>query len=489
MSLKHFLLGVLACAILISSYSFCGFFVAKAGAELFNKASSVIMVRDGQKTTITMNNDFQGDVKDFAMVIPVPVVLKRNQIKLGDQSLFQFLDAYSAPRLAMYYDESPCIGTARTMYEATYIDGQSVSVAGTRSVKRKLSSVKIEAEYQVGEYDILVLSSKDSDDLKTWLVENGYKLPAKAEEVLKPYILSKMKFFVVKVNLEKQKELGVINLRPLKISFETPKFMLPIRLGMANAKEYQDLIIYALTRHGRVECSNYKNNKIPTDFEIPLFVNSSFGSFYKALFDNTWAKKKNAVYLEYAWDLSSTNPVKCDPCVGTPPEYEQLTKAGVDWLKLTPSQFGGNTFDGQAFITRMHVRYDRENFPQDLVFVETPNQEKFQGRYVIHTPAHVPSNCDEAYNYYQKVYERRLAELDNYKKYTESTVAQNYEYANEYKKLMDSEENRLIKEGKSDKIKKGGFGNNYLTKRGLAISIILLLIVGAYKLSLRNKVS
>ena len=72
-------------------------------------------------------------------------------------------------------------------------------------IKRKQESVKIEAKYIVGEYDILILSAKESRGLKTWLNENGYKIPANAEEVLDPYIKSNLKFFVVKVNEEEKK--------------------------------------------------------------------------------------------------------------------------------------------------------------------------------------------------------------------------------------------------------------------------------------------
>ena len=73
---------LLCCMVTQNVWAFCGFYVAKAGAELFNNKSQVILVRDGNKTTITMASDFNGDVKDFAMVVPVPVVLKREDIKV-----------------------------------------------------------------------------------------------------------------------------------------------------------------------------------------------------------------------------------------------------------------------------------------------------------------------------------------------------------------------------------------------------------------------
>ena len=114
-------------------------------------------------------------------------------------------------------------------------------------------------KYLVGEYDILILSAKESSGLKTWLTENGYKIPADAEEVLEPYIKSNLKFFVVKVNEKEKQKLNNNFLRPIQISFNSPKFMLPIRLGMANADGDQDLIVYAFTRKGRIESTNYRN--------------------------------------------------------------------------------------------------------------------------------------------------------------------------------------------------------------------------------------
>ena len=89
------------------AHAFCGFYVGKADAGLFNEASQVILVRDGERTVISMLNDYKGDPKEFALVVPVPQVLQREQIHIGDKELFERVDAYSAPRLAEYYDPDP----------------------------------------------------------------------------------------------------------------------------------------------------------------------------------------------------------------------------------------------------------------------------------------------------------------------------------------------------------------------------------------------
>src|SRR3954468_24150116 len=77
---------------------FCGFYISKADTKLFNKASQVVLVRDGDRTVMTMVNDFKGELKEFAVVIPVPTFLRREQIHVGNKALVDHLDAYSAPR-------------------------------------------------------------------------------------------------------------------------------------------------------------------------------------------------------------------------------------------------------------------------------------------------------------------------------------------------------------------------------------------------------
>src|SRR3954469_2360003 len=91
------------------AFAFCGFYVAKGDAKLFNHASQVAIVRDEDRTVMTMSNDFQGDPKEFAVVIPVPTKIERGQIHIQDKALIDHLDAYSAPRLVEYFDPDPCM--------------------------------------------------------------------------------------------------------------------------------------------------------------------------------------------------------------------------------------------------------------------------------------------------------------------------------------------------------------------------------------------
>lgn len=394
--------------------AFCGFYVSKADGTLKNKTSQVIIVHDGDRNVITMYNDFKGNMKDFAMVVPVPVVLKKSDIKVVDQSLFNTLNEYSQPRLVEYYDRNPCENMEYD--DKAKVAGAALNdvvVSGYSANKRSLG-VKIEAKYVVGEYDILILSAKESSGLQTWLTENGYKIPDGAEEVLGPYIKSNLKFFVVKVNESEKKKLPGNFLRPIQISFSSTKFMLPIRLGMANAEGNQDMIVYAFTKKGRIECTNYRTVSLPTGKNIPLFVENNFQNFYANLFQHQWKMEgKSVAMLEYAWDVSPKNFMKCDPCVASAPSVQDLVQSGVWWITHTDNNSNEDEdYSAHVYFTRMHIRYNRSAFPQDLLFQETANTENFQSRYIITHPATGDFNCEAGKKYLEQLKERRRDELE-----------------------------------------------------------------------------
>ena len=102
------LLGLLAVSAARDAQAFCGFYVAKADAKIFNKASQVVLVREGDRTVLTMASDFKGEPKEFAVVVPVPTFLEKDQIHVGERAPVEHLDAYTSPRLVEYFDGDPC---------------------------------------------------------------------------------------------------------------------------------------------------------------------------------------------------------------------------------------------------------------------------------------------------------------------------------------------------------------------------------------------
>ena len=395
--------------------AFCGFYAGRADANLFNEASQVVLVRDGNRTVLSTLNDYKGPLTEFALVVPTPTTLQKGQVRIADKLTFERLDAYSSPRLAEYRDTDPCqlnFGWGLQPI-ASFTDVQAIrmlSGVAQTSASNQALGVTVEVQYTLGEYDIVSLSATQSDGLETWLRENGYSIPKGASAALKPYINQGMKFFVAKVNLQEQAKTGYTALRPLQFAFESEKFMLPLRLGMLNAPadKAQDLIVYALTRQGRVESSNYRTVKLPANQNLPFFTKPAFQDFYKALFDNQAGKEQHrVVFTEYFWDMGW-----CDPCAADPLSAQELRNAGVFWVAgdadaqfeamrapagtpvpkiMLPPGGGGAQ---PVVLTRLHVRYTANTFPEDLMFSQTRDRENWQTRYVIQQPFDSsPSAC------------------------------------------------------------------------------------------------
>jgi hypothetical protein len=402
-------LTILALGTASVANAFCGFYAGKADANLFNEASQVVMVRDGKRTVLSMLNDYQGPLSEFALVVPTPTTLQKGQVRVAEKLTFERLDAYSSPRLAQYHDSDPCRVNFNWGWDAR--PPMPVAAASMRTVpmptvaapaaRDKALGVTVEAQYTLEEYDIVSLSATQSDGLETWLHENGYKIPKGASAALKPYINQGMKFFVAKVNLKEQIKTGYSTLRPLQFAFESDKFMLPMRLGMLNAPpdKPQDLIVYMLTKQGRVESSNYRTVKLPANVNLPHFIKPKFQDFYKAMFHNEALKEEHrVVFTEYFWDMAW-----CDPCAANPLSRDELRNAGVFWVdgdaddnfkvmnappgallkRVMPPMGGGAQ---PVVLTRMHVRYTANTFPEDLMFTQTKDRQNWQTRYVIQNP-------------------------------------------------------------------------------------------------------
>jgi hypothetical protein len=403
--------------------AFCGFYVAKADTQLFNEASKVVLVRDGERTVLTMANDFKGDPREFAIVIPVPTVIQKDQIRVSNRGLFDHIDAYSAPRLVDVVDPNPCLRF--TTADAIAAPGVGGGRGGGGGAQRaRALGVTIEAQYSVGEYDILILSAEQSTGLQTWLTQNGYRIPRGATAILDSYIRQNMKFFVARANLAEQSRLGFSILRPIQVTFQTPKFMLPIRLGMVNADGPQELFVFAISQRGRVETTNYRTVKLPTSAEIPNFVRNRFADFYKDMFSEQVRRENmNTIFTEYAWNMGS-----CDPCAANPLSADELGELGASnsggGFPAGPGGRGGAFGqNSQLFLTRLHLRYDNAHFPEDLVFQETADRVNFQTRFILRQPYTGPDQCQAMSSYRDQLPQRHETEARTLQSLTGWTLA------------------------------------------------------------------
>jgi hypothetical protein len=359
--------------------AFCGFYVSGAEADLYNDATMVSLMRDGKRTVLSMQNSYEGPPEDFALVVPVPVVLEKKQVKTLPGDVFKRLDRLTAPRLVEYWERDPCQPRQRGMLMSGRTRRSAAPRVKLDSAGSAKPKVKVHAKFTVGEYDIVVLSSTESTALETWLNENKYNIPKGAAPYFKPYIQNGQYFFVAKVDVEKVTfKDGEAVLSPLRFHYDTDDFVLPVRLGLINSKGVQDLITFILAKGQRYEVANYPNVTVPTNIVVNDEVKKNFGGFYNELFDNVLDENPNAVVTEYSWATST-----CDPCPGPPLRNNDLMTLGADVLPFSePStaktQSGrspgalSRRVPGRAFggwvVTRLHARYNKHTLGKDLVF-------------------------------------------------------------------------------------------------------------------------
>ena len=417
-------LGVAASILLVASsaYAFCGFYVSGSNDDLYNNATRVALMRDGERTVLSMQNNYEGPAEDFAMVVPVPVVLKKKEVKTLEDNVFARLDRLTAPRLVEYWERDPC-------YEPPEITEEELQKRVPDRPSMRSSSargagppkVKVEAEFKVGEYDIVVLSSTESTALEDWLNQNDYNIPKGAAPYFKPYIQKGQYFFVARVNMDKvQYKDGQAVLSPIRFHYDADDFVLPVRLGLINSKGSQDLITFILAKNNRYEVANLPNVTIPTNIPVKAETKQDFAGFYTQLFDNVLKENPQAVVTEYAWQFVFQGR-KCDPCPPEPPgPPAQFRSLGADVLPSSsqpqqPRQPMGRGMrrpmpvqqSSNWVITRLHTRYGKHTLGEDLVFepaepiiggngmpqgaqgsfankgAKKASTNRFQGRYII----------------------------------------------------------------------------------------------------------
>ncbi len=417
------------CAAPSAADAFCGFYVAPGEQQMAADATQVVLMRKGTRTVLSMMNNYKGPASDFAMVIPVPKVLKEGDVKTLPKEVFANVERMGAPRLVEYWEQDPC----RPQIEYSRRDLRPVSKsAPARSAGSGGGDlgVTVEAQFAVGEYKIVILSAKDSTGLDTWLRREKYNIPKGAEPLLRPYVEGGSKFFVAKVDPKKVKFVGGrAELSPIRFHYDHERFELPIRLGLANSTGTQDLIVSILAPNQRYETANYKNVTIPTNLDVTNDVRDRFGAFYASLFDRTLAKNPGAVVTEYAWQAST-----CDPCPGPQLTGNDFMTLGADVIDggqpaqqiATPG--GGapspnmrrppprvpRSWGNDFVLTRLHARYGKD-LKDDLVFKAAPpiaggrehlvagnkleegskpsSVNNFQGRYAIRHKWTGPVSC------------------------------------------------------------------------------------------------
>ena len=299
----------------------------------------------------------------------------------------------------------------------------SLAIGGGMALGSKGLGVKVEAKFDVAEYNVVILSAKESNGLETWLKQEKYNIPKGAGPLLKPYVEGGQYFFAAKVDPKKVKfKDGQAQLSPLRFHYDSKDFSLPVRLGLINANGPQDLLVHILARGQRYEVANYPNVTIPTNLIVKADVKKRFSHFYTTLFDRVLEETPGAVVTEYSWNANT-----CDPCPTPALNGSEIRTLGEDVLG-NPSTAGAGRggfigLGGGWVLTRLHARYTADTMKEDLVFQKAEpivggrgmphgikvieqgilgeqraipsSMNNFQGRYIILNPWEGEIKCED----------------------------------------------------------------------------------------------
>jgi hypothetical protein len=162
--------------------------------------------------------------------------LQKENVKTLPMAMFDKIDKLASPRLVEYWEQDPCAPPEPPEESRRGVRFKSAPKRAMPADAADDLGVTVEAQFTVGEYEVVILSARDSSGLETWLKQEKYKIPEGSEPLLRPYVQGGSKFFVAKVDSKKVRfENGMAQLSPLRFHYDSETFALPVRLGLVNS--------------------------------------------------------------------------------------------------------------------------------------------------------------------------------------------------------------------------------------------------------------
>jgi hypothetical protein len=321
-------------------------------AALSFDTAQVALVRQGTTTTFTVSINPQGDSDGFALVLPVPALLARDEIRVLDGEVFARLNAYTG---VLQIDDAGCSPPrSDSSGGADGTDGSDGGGDGGDGESGPPTGVTVEAEYLVGDYEITILSATESGALFTWLNAHDYSVAPAVVPALEAYIAEGMYFMAARVSEGAARADGAA-LPPLQVRYESAAFSIPLRLAALSSPGEQDMILYTIMDQSptgmRAGIANYPEFHVPDQCMWGRPEVDDFEAFYESRFRPAWRDAGPA-----AWTVEwSGGWGDCSPCSGVAPLREDFAALG----------YVGDPVD--HFMTRIHMRYTPAGAIDDLI--------------------------------------------------------------------------------------------------------------------------
>jgi hypothetical protein len=316
--------------------AFPGFF-AYQGKKPINRSTHVILMKKDAATVVTVMPDYEGDLKPFAVVLPVPDDVKAPLVRTLRRDFVDRVDQISAPRFHEFWEMDPCEeGKPEQEWERDLsvkgggflgMDFGATTGEVTKFKPGKEMGLTVVPDFKEGEQKFWVVPSSDAADIAGWLKQKGYTAPDGANQAVAAYVKNGMSFLVAEVDTKKVELIGGDRAVVSPIRYATQKPVdVDSTLGLLNAGEKQDLYVYVIAPQERYEVKNYPNVFPPTNIEVDFKVKERVGEFYAALHDVLLKKQPLGFLNEYAWSSRGCG----QPCPNEPLLIHELLTLGAD---------------------------------------------------------------------------------------------------------------------------------------------------------------
>lgn len=211
-----------------------------SGLTDMNARRAVIWI-DSSSFDIIFQNQYSGSGKSFAWVIPLPGV--PTQVDQPTDGFLRDLDRFTAP---MFEKRSCYVPCPSGPPDAGVSQGPKVPPP----------EVTVWQSGSLGNLDYVVLSSKSSADLVTWLKGRGFKLPASLTPLVDDYLSKGFTFFAAKLASGAGAQAAV---PAVTFSFDRAKTPLvyPLRISAHDRTSAMPTLLWVISSEGTFAPRSY----------------------------------------------------------------------------------------------------------------------------------------------------------------------------------------------------------------------------------------
>jgi len=218
-------------------------------------AERIIFTVDPDTISAYVQINYTGEAPNFAWVVPVPSV---PEVDVAEIDMFNDLQTATDPVFMLPPIPDCMFDDAR--------DGAGMVFSEAPMAAEAAEDVTVFASGEAGPYafDVVGTETGNTNALIDWLNENNYRITPEMEPLVFVYVQEEMVFLAMKL----QPEQGVQDIQPVKMTYQSSRPMIPIRLTAVAATPNMGIYTWVFGR-AQAEPQNYASFQI-TNEEIDL---------------------------------------------------------------------------------------------------------------------------------------------------------------------------------------------------------------------------